>query len=81
MLLAALHRTAPRRATSAANQTNPAAPVRNQSAPPHPLFPWNGVAKKLPPSLTKALPAATNLSPQQKKGACTPKDTRPNRLT
>ena len=80
MLLAALHRTAPRRATSVANQKIPAAPARNQNVPHHPLFPWSGVARKLPPTLTKALLAATNLPPE-KKGACSPKDTRPNRLT
>ena len=81
MLLAALHPTAPRRATNAANQTIPAAPARNQNAPLHPLFPWSGVARKVPPTLTKAPPAATKLPPNKKKGACTPKDTRPNRLT
>ena len=61
MHLAALPPTAPRRATSAANQKIPAAPVRNQNVPPRPLFPWSGAAKKLPPTLTKALSAATNL--------------------
>lgn len=67
MRLAAPPPTARSCATSAANQEIPAAPARNQNAPLHPLFPWSGVARKVPPTLTKALPAATNL-PRKKRG-------------
>ena len=62
MLLAALRPTAPRCATSAANRKIPAALTKNQNANRlHPLFPWSGVAKKCPPTLTKVPPVATNL--------------------
>ena len=69
MLLAALRPTAPRCATSAANRTTPAALTKNQNANRlHPLFPWSGVARKVPPTLTKAPTAATKLPPNKKRG-------------